>query len=128
MYMKPITAILFLSLAAVGSACSDSVSGKGSEADAAAPAETASAESEVQGTLNLNIGRAPEGRGGLNVSSGSIDNSGGLIVGPSSTGGNIADVEGLGVEIQDAPESVLDAPPPKDENAEDELIRIPERK
>lgn len=119
--MKPITALLFLSMAAVGTACSDAGTAK---AVAAEPvAETASAETEVKGKLNLNIGRATDDRGGMIVGSGSTGSSGGLIIAPSSSGGNFQDVEGLGVEIVDSSDDLLDAPA---KSEEDDIIRLPE--
>lgn len=118
--MKPITALLLFSLAGVGAACSDTVSG------ASEPAAEASTQSaEVQGTLNLNIGRTNDSGARPIVGSGGGAANGGLIVGPSSTGGNFADVEELGVEIQESPEALLEPTAPSDE---DELIRIPEKR
>ena len=78
--MKPVTAILFLSLAAAGTACSDAGTAKAAASEA--PVETASAESEVKGKLNLNIGRTTEDRGGLIVS-GNAGNSNGLLISPA---------------------------------------------
>lgn len=119
--MKPVTALLLLSLAATGAACSDTVT--------AAPAEAevtpAAAGGEVQGTLNLNIGRAGDGAGRQIVGSGAGAASGGLIVGPDSTGGNFEGVQDLGIEIEEAPVDPLAQPAPKSD--EDELIRIPEK-
>ncbi|HRJ01609.1 MAG TPA: hypothetical protein PKV67_12605 [Hyphomonas sp.] len=118
--MKPVTAILFLSLAAVGTACSDA--GTAKVASKEATVETASAETEVKGKLNLNIGRPAEDRGGLIVS-GNTGNSNGLLISPSSGGGNIKDVEGLDVQIVESPDDLLKAPEKSDE---DEIIRLPE--
>jgi hypothetical protein len=120
MLMKPVTAILFLSLAAAGTACSDAGTTKASASEATV--ESASAETEVKGKLNLNIGRATEDRGGLIVS-GNTGNSNGLLISPSSSGGNIKDVEGLDVQIVDTPDDLLNAPEKSDE---DEIIRLPE--
>lgn len=119
--MKPVTAILFLSLAAAGTACSDAGTAKAA-ASADAPVETASAETEVKGKLNLNIGRATEDRGGLIVS-GNTGNSNGLLISPSSSGGNFKDVEGLDVQLGDTADDLLDTPAKSDE---DEIIRLPE--
>lgn len=118
--MKPVTAILFLSLAAAGTACSDA--GTAKVAAGEAPVETASAETEVKGKLNLNIGRTTEDRGGLIVS-GNTGNSNGLLISPSSSGGNFKDVEGLDIQIVESPDDLLKAPEKSDE---DEIIRLPE--
>jgi len=118
--MKPITALLLFSLAGVGTACSDTV--ETAAADEPATVETAGTDSEVQGSLNLNIGRTAEPQGGLIVGS-NAGSSGGLIVGSAGTGAQIDDVEGLGFEIVDDPEAILDAPP---ESPEDDIVRLPE--
>ncbi len=117
--MKPITALLLFSLAAVGTACSDTV-----EASAEEPAitETAEAGSEVQGSLNLNIGRTGEAQSGMIVGS-NTGSSSGLIVGSAGTGPQFEDVEGLGIEIQEETQILLDPPA---ESAEDEIVRLPE--
>jgi hypothetical protein len=121
MLMKPITALLLFTLAGVGTACSDTVGA----ADEAAPAEVASAPAaEVQGTLNLNLGRSGESQARPII--GSSANTGtGLIVGPSQTGGNFEGVQDLGIDIEDAPHDPLATP---EESDEDDLIRIPEKK
>lgn len=119
--MKPITALLLLSLAGTGAACSDTVAAEPAEAEVV----TVAAGGEVQGTLNLNIGRAGDGAGRQIVGSGTDASSGGLIVGPASTGGNFEGVQDLGIEIDEAPVDVLAPPAPKSD--EDELVRIPER-
>lgn len=118
--MKPITAILFLSLAAVGTACSDAGTAKAAASEA--PVETASAETEVKGKLNLNIGRTTEDRGGLIVS-GNTGNSDGLLISPSSSGGNFKDVEALDIQIGNSADDILDAPV---KSEEDDIIRLPE--
>lgn len=123
--MKPVTTLLLVSLAALGAACSATVSGASAEA---APAEevieTAEAGSGVQGTLNLNIGRTGEEPArpivGVEAATGS---GSGLIVAPGSTGGNFEGVEDLGIDIETAPESVLEPANPSDE---DEIVRLPE--
>lgn len=120
--MKPVTAILFLSLAAAGTACSDSVGSKQAGADAAT--ETASAEPEVKGKLNLNIGKTSEEPAGMIVKSGSTANNNGMIIAPSG-GGNFQDVEGLDVQIVESPDALLDAPEAK-KSDEDDIIRLPE--
>lgn len=120
--MKPVTAILFLSLAAAGTACSDSVGSKPAGADAAT--ETASAEPEVKGKLNLNIGKTSDEPTGMIVTSGSAAGNNGMIISPSG-GGNFQDVEGLDVEIVDSTDALLDAPP-AEQSDEDDIIRLPE--
>jgi hypothetical protein len=121
MLMKPITALLLISMAAVGTACSDPVA----KASDTVPVETASAEPEIQGTLNLNIGQAPASGGGLNLGPTSTSNSGGLIVAPGSTGASFEDVGDLGIDIEVTPDSVLDQKPASDE---DDIVRLPEKK
>lgn len=120
--MKPITALLFLSMAAAGTACSDAGTAKAAGTEPVA--DTASAETEVKGKLNLNIGRATEDRGGLIVS-GNTGNSDGLLISPNSGGGNFQDVEGLDVQIVDSADDLLDVPA-KSEDDEDDIIRLPE--
>lgn len=119
--MKPITALLLLSLASVGAACSDTV--------AASAADTAAAEAlvetaEVQGTLNLNIGRANDAPSGLNLNAGASSNAGGLIVGPGASGGNFEDVGGLDIDLQDSPDTLLDPKAPAAKSDEDEIVRL----
>ncbi len=116
--MKPITALLLLSLAGAGAACSDTVA---ASAEASAPpVETA----EVQGTLNLNIGRANDAPGGLNLNAGSSGNTGGLIVGPRATGGNFEDVGDLGIDLEDSPDTLLAPKAPAATSDEDEIVRL----
>ncbi len=117
--MKPIAAFLLLSLAGAGTACSDT-------ADKTAPdatIETVAAEPEVQGTLNLNIGKAPESPGRQIIGANTGASTGGLIVAPGATGGNFEDVEGLGIEIEDGEDPL--SPPPKTSD-EDEIVRLPD--
>lgn len=117
--MKPITALLLLSLAGVGAACSDTVT-KTDPAAAETPVETA----EVQGTLNLNIGRTNDAPGGLNLNAGSSGNTGGLIVGPGATGGNFEDVGDLGIDLEDTPDTLLEPKAPQAKTDEDEIVRL----
>jgi hypothetical protein len=122
MWMKPITALLLLSLSGAG--CSLTTPAATAEA---APAETAPAAevtqtAEVQGTLNLNIGRTNEAAGGLRIGAGQTSSPGGLIVGPGGAGGDFEDVEGLGIDLEDAPEALLQPEPASDE---DEIVRLP---
>ncbi|MEQ9505228.1 MAG: hypothetical protein RLO80_03080 [Hyphomonas sp.] len=117
--MKPITAFLLLSLAGAGTACSDT----GTKATPEPAIETADAGSEVQGTLNLNIGKAPEGPGRQIIGSNTGSTTGGLIVAPGATGGNFEDVPDLGIVIEDI-EDPLAAPAPKSD--EDEIVRLPD--
>ncbi len=121
--MKPITALLLLSLAGAGAACSDTVT-KADPAAAETPVETA----EVQGTLNLNIGRTNDSPGGLNISAGSGASAGGLIVGPGATGGNFEDVDDLGIDLQDTPDTILEPKAPEAKSDEDEIVRLPPTK
>lgn len=122
--MKPITALLLLSLYGVGAGCSLTRLAATAEA---APAETAPAAevtqtAEVQGTLNLNIGRTNDAAGGLRIGAGQTRSPGGLIVGPGGAGGDFEDVEGLGIDLEDAPEVLLQ---PEQASGEDEIVRLP---
>ena len=122
MWMKPITALLLMSHSGAG--CSLTTPAATAEA---APAETAPAAevaqtAEVQGTLNLNIGRTNGAAGGLRIGAGQTSSPGGLIVGPGGTGGDFEGVEGLGIELGDAPEALLQ---PEQASDEDEIVRLP---
>jgi hypothetical protein len=55
--------------------------------------------------------------------SGNTGNSNGLLISPSSSGGNFKDVEGLDVQLGDSADALLDTPAKSDE---DEIIRLPE--
>ena len=118
--MKRITALFLFSMAAVGTACSDTV-----ESAPEATVETVSAEPAVQGTLNLNVGQGSTSRSGLNLGTAPSNNSGGMIVAPGSTGATFEDVCDLGIDIQVTPDTVLDARPASNE---DDLVRLPEKK
>ena len=138
--MKPLTVALLLSLAATGAACSDTVE-PSAEAVAAAPAEgdplsvdtsTATSETELSGTLNLNVG-APQESSTRLLGSGSLGGSGesstvlgaGVLSGPKF--GESVD---LGIELDEMedPAALLQAPSEPAEPAaeEDDLIRLPE--
>lgn len=137
--MKPLTAALLFSFALTGAACSDPVK-SGAEAAPAEPVEgetlaidttTASAGTELGGTLNLNIGPQQEsstrllGSGGLGGSEQS-----GVVLGAGGIGsGNFGESFDLGInldelEVSDAPlnDPVLTAVPPE----EDVIIRLPD--
>ncbi len=122
--MKPITAVLLFSLASLGASCSATASSEAAEAPATeAVVETA----EVQGTLNLNIGRTSEQPGRMIVGSGAGSGSGGLIVAPGSTGASFDDVEGLGIQLEDAPETSDELLAPKAAPSdEDDIVRLPD--
>jgi hypothetical protein len=124
MWMKPITALLLLSLAGVGAGCSLTTPAATAEAAPAeaSPAAEVTQTAEVQGTLNLNIGRTNDAPGGLKIGAGPSSSSGGLIVGPGGAGGDFEDVEGLGIDLEDAPEALLQPEPASDE---DEIVRLP---
>ena len=122
--MKPITALLLLSLYGVGAGCSLTTLAATAEA---APAETAPAAevtqtAEVQGTLNLNIGRTNDAAGGLRIGAGQTRSPGGLIVGPGGAGGDFENIEGLGIDLEDAPDALLQPEPASDE---DDIVRLP---
>lgn len=116
--MKPITAVFLFAMTTVGAACSASTPSQPVEAEAV---QTADAGGEVQGTLNLNIGRTQETSGGLIVGSGA--GSDGLLVAPQSTGGNFEDVPALDIQL-DAPTGNLLETPEKAPSDEDEIVRL----
>ncbi len=123
--MKPISFLLLAALAGLGTACSATVSSAEAEA---APAEeiiqTAEAGSEVEGTLNLNIGRGGSEPARPIISTDSVGSNGGLIVAPGGTGGNFEGVADLGVDIETGPETVLETPAATSD--EDEIVRLPQ--
>jgi len=119
--MKPVTALLLLSLAGAG--CSLTAPAAAAET---APAQTAPAAvvkpAEVKGTLNLNIGRTNDAPGGLNIGANTSSRQSGLIVGPGGAGGNFEDVAGLGIDLEGVPEIL---PGPEAASDEDEIVRLP---
>jgi hypothetical protein len=120
MLMKPITAVFLFAMTTFGAACSASTPSQPVEAEAV---QTADAGGEVQGTLNLNIGRTQETSGGLIVGSGSGAGSDGLLVAPQSTGGNFEDVPALDIQL-DAPAGTLLETPEEAPSDEDEIVRL----
>lgn len=137
--MKPLTAALLLSLAAAGTACSDTVK-SGAEAAPPAAAEngalpvdtsTATSETELSGTLNLNVG-PPQDSSTRLLGSGGLGGSGenGVVLGAGGLGGpNFGESFDLGIEIEESedPSAALQAPQePAEPSEEDELIRLPE--
>jgi hypothetical protein len=118
--MKPITALFLFAMTSVGAACSASTPSQPVEAEAV---ETAAADSEVQGTLNLNIGLEPESSGSLIVDSNASGGSGGMIVGPGTTGGNFEEVPELDINLSPTSESLLDTDVTT-KGEEDEIVRL----
>jgi hypothetical protein len=121
MSMKPMSAVLLLILSTGAGICSASTPSGPVETETA---ELADAEGEVQGTLNLNIGRTQKGPGGPIVSSGAATGSGGLIVAPQSTGGNFEDVPGLDILLSIPSDALLEARK-ETASSEDEIVRLP---
>lgn len=133
--MKPLTAALLFSFAFTGVACSDSVKSTADAAPATSngdplPVDTSTATSETAlgGTLNLNIGGSREtessrllGAGGL---SGNGSQSGTLIGSGGLGGGNFGEAPDLGIriELDDEDPSALLAAPASDE---DDIVRLP---
>jgi hypothetical protein len=111
--MKPIATVLLLALATAGAACSAETAASTGEPSTL---ETADAGSEVQGTLNLNIGRDSGNDSGLIIGSDAGASDDGLIIAPGQTGGNFEDVPALDIELSD-PADVLDT-------GEDDVVRI----
>lgn len=138
--MKPITVALLLSFAATGAACSDTVKST-AEASPPAPVEgetlavdtsTATSETDIGGTLNLNVGAQQEGATRL-LGSGSLGGSdqGGVVLGAGGLGGgNFGESLDLGItleELEAAPGAELGTPAaPALPSDEDEIIRLPE--
>lgn len=135
--MKPITVALLLSLAATGAACSDAVE-PSTEAVAAAPAEgdplsvdmsTATSETELSGTLNLNIG-APQESSTRLLGSDSLGGSGesNTVLGAGVlSGARFGESIDLGIDLDEMEDaaSLLEAPS-EPGAAEDDLIRLPD--
>lgn len=117
--MKPITARLLLSLYGVGAGCSLTTLAATAEA---APAAEVAQTTEVQGTLNLKIGRTNDPAGGLRIGAGQTRSPGGLIVEPGGAGGDFEGVEGLGIDLEDATEALLQ---PEQASGEDDIVRLP---
>ena len=118
--MKPITALFLFAMTTAGAACSASTP---AQSDEPAAVETAEAGSEVQGTLNLNIGLESETEGGMIVDSSAGGSSSGLIVGPGSTGGNFEEVPELDINLTPSSDALLDTDA-KAASEEDEIVRL----
>lgn len=137
--MKPLTAALLFSVALTGAACSDTVK---STAEAAPPSNgeeplqidtsTATSETALGGTLNLNIGGQREtegtrllGAGGLGSSSG----QGSTLIGSGGLGGgNFGEAPDLGIQLEledDDAASMLNAPADTKPSGDDEIVRLP---
>ncbi|PKP83070.1 MAG: hypothetical protein CVT79_03220 [Alphaproteobacteria bacterium HGW-Alphaproteobacteria-18] len=133
--MKPLTVALLFSFAATGAACSDTVK---SNADAAPKAaaegdplsvdtSTITSETELSGTLNLNIG-APQESSSRLLGSGGLGGSGqgGIVLGSGGVGGgNFGQSFDLGIDLDEIedPAAALDAPVLRP--AEDDIVRLP---
>jgi hypothetical protein len=115
MMMKTLTTALLFSVAAIGTACSAETQDH-TEAEPP-PAETASTEPEVTGTLNLNIGQPRERGQERLLGSGALG---------SATFGDAPDL-GIGIEtdIDTATLIELSTDPSPQVDEDDGLIRIP---
>lgn len=133
--MKPLTVALLLSFAAAGAACSDTVKSNAEAMPAeggamAVDTSTATSETELSGTLNLNVG-APQESSTRLLGSGSIGGSGesGPVLGSGSLGGpNFGESLDLGIELEEVqePGSLLEAPAePAPASEDDDIIRLP---
>lgn len=118
--MKPITALFLFAMTTVGAACSASTPSQSAEP---AAVETAEAGSEVQGTLNLNIGLESATEGGMIVDSSAAGGSGGLIVGPGEMGGNFEEVPELDINLSPSSDALLDTDVTA-ASEEDEIVRL----
>lgn len=119
--MKPIRAVFLLLLTTGAGVCFASTPREPAETETA---ESADAGGDVQGTLNLNIGRTPKASGGPLFSTGAGTGSNGLIVTPQPTGGNFEDAPGLDIQLSIPADAMLDT---REEPAssEDEIVRLP---
>lgn len=133
--MKPLTVALLLGIAATGVACSDTVKSKAEATPVPAGEDplpvdtsTATSETELGGTLNLNIGGSAQQDSssrllGTGNSSGVVLGSGGL------GGGNFGEGPDLGIDLEEEedPSSLLSQPatgaPATSE--EDDIVRLP---
>lgn len=132
--MKPLTVALLFSLAATGAACSDPAK---PTAEASAPAEgdplsvdkaTATSETQLSGTLNLNIGAQPEGSTRL-LGSGGLGGSGesGVVLGSGGLGGgNFGESFDLGIDLNEIEEPAAPLSVPAETTDEDKIIRLPD--
>lgn len=137
--MKPLTALLFLTIAATGVACSDAVKSNAEAAPAPTGSEplpvdtsTATSETELGGTLNLNIGGSQASSSGRLLGSGGLSGSSdsGIVLGSGGlAGGNFGSGPDLGIELEeDDASSLLTAPgeqPKKPASDEDDIVRLP---
>lgn len=133
--MKPLTASLMLSLAVAGTACSDPVSGPSKEtrddtqAVLTVDTETVTSETEIGGTLNLNLGGARDsgnrliGSGGLS----SGGNSGALIGSGGLGGGNFGSDPDLGINLDLGNGAITPLDQPAATGAlEEDIVRLPD--
>lgn len=137
--MKPLTAALIFSFAFTGAACSDSVKSTAEAAPASSGGEplqvdtsTATSETALGGTLNLNIGGQRDtegtrllGAGGLGSNGGS---SGTLIGSGGLGGGNFGEAPDLGIRLEledDDASSLLSAPGSTAASEDDDIVRLP---
>lgn len=136
--MKPLTAALFLSVALTGAACSDAVKAKAETSPPGAgtaplpvDTSTATSETELGGTLNLNIGGSGQqsssgrllGSGGLNSSSES-----GIVLGAGGLGGgNFGEAPSLGIDLNDDTGAPVAGPAGNAAPAsgDDDIVRLP---
>ncbi|MFN3609873.1 MAG: hypothetical protein ACK4Y9_12490 [Hyphomonas sp.] len=130
--MKPLTVALLFSLAATGAACSDTVK---STAEAAPPeggalavdTSTATSETELSGTLNLNIGPQQESSSRL-LGSGGLGGSteGGVVLGSGGLGGgNFGESFDLGIDLEVIEDPATPLGVPVETSQEDEIVRLP---
>lgn len=132
--MKPLTVALLFSLAATGVACSDTVKSTAEAAPPAAEADTlsvdtstATSETDMGGTLNLNIG-APQESSTRLLGSGGLGGSeqGGVVLGSSGLGGgNFGESLDLGIDLEELEQPPVPMDAPAEASNEDEIIRLP---
>lgn len=137
--MKPLTAILFLAIAATGAACSDTLKSKAEAAPASEGSEplpvdtsTATSETELGGTLNLNIGGSQASSSGRLLGAGGLGGASesGIVLGSGGLGGgSFGAAPDIGIELEDDNASaLLNEPagqPQKPASDEDDIVRLP---
>ncbi|MFN4183293.1 MAG: hypothetical protein ACK4M6_00780 [Hyphomonas sp.] len=130
--MKPLTLALLFSFAATGAACSDTVKSTAEAAPVAGDPlsvdkSTATSETELSGTLNLNIG-APQDSSTRLLGSGGLGGSGesGVVLGSGGLGGgNFGQSFDLGIDLDEIEDPVAPLSVPAEPSDEDQIIRLP---
>lgn len=136
--MKPLTAALLFSFAFTGAACSDSVKSTAEAAPASSGGEplqvdtsTATSETALGGTLNLNIGGSREAEGTRLLGAGGLGangSQGSTLIGSGGLGGgNFGEAPDLGIDLDldDDASTLLSAPGSAAASEDDDIVRLP---